>query len=378
MESYRRILTGHRPTGPRHIGHLAGTLNNWVRLQDSYQCFFLVADLHVLTTDFDHPERVHENSIGIVCDWLATGIDPEKSTLALQSAIPAHTQMQTLLSMLTTVTRLYRIPTYKEQVKELHLQPSLGLLAYPVLQAADIMIYKANAVPVGEDQLPHIELTREIARRFNQLYGETFPEPESLLSSTPRLPGTDNRTMHTSYGNAIFLRDSAEVTTQKVMSMYTDPTRIHATDPGHVEGNPVFIYHDVFNPNQEEVQELKERYRIGKVGDVEVKRRLAVVLNETLSPIRRRRETLTSHPDDVIDILKLGTLKAREITTAVIEEVQGKMGLINNLLSEISTQEAAKDKKNTNYSIFLSRQQVSQKAEISSTRQDIANLLYIP
>src|SRR5512142_3120630 len=274
-----RILTGHRPTGLRHIGHLKGTLETWASLQDSYDCYFLVADLHVLTTDFEHPQRVRENTLGIVLDWLAAGIDPNRATLVLQSAAPAHTQLDVLLGMLVTVSRLNRVPTYKEQIKELHLQPSLGLLSYPVLQAADILAYKATTVPVGEDQLPHIELTREIARRFNQLYGETFPEPEGLLSSTPRLPGIDNRTMHASYGNAIYLRDTPEETTRKVMIMYTDPTRIHANDPRHVEGNPAFAYHDAFSRNKAEVEELKERYRAGTVGDVEVKRRLAVVLN---------------------------------------------------------------------------------------------------
>jgi tryptophanyl-tRNA synthetase len=248
-----------------------GTLETWARLQDTYQCYFLIADLHVLTTDYEHPQRVRENSLGIVLDWLAAGIDPHRSTLVLQSGVSAHTQLNTLLGMLVTVSRLNRVPTYKEQVKELHLQPSLGLLGYPVLQAADILVYKANTVPVGEDQLPHIELTREVARRFNQLYGDTFPEPEGLLSATPRLPGTDNRTMHTSYGNAIFLRDTPAETTRKVMGMYTDPTRIHAEDPGHVEGNPVFAYLDAFSRDKAEVEELKERYRAGTVGDVDRK-----------------------------------------------------------------------------------------------------------
>lgn len=329
-----RILTGHRPTGPRHIGHLAGTLYNWVQLQRSYECFFLVADLHVLTTDFGHPDQVRQNSLGIVLDWLASGIDSEKSTLVLQSAAPAHAQLSTLFGMLVIVGRLTRVPTYKDQVKELHLQPSLGFLGYPVLQSADILAYKAHAVPVGEDQLPHIELTREIARRFNQLYGDTFPEPEGLLSATPRLPGTDNRTMHTSYGNAIFLQDTPEETTQKVMNMYTDPTRIHATDPGHVEGNPVFMYHDVFNPNKEEVDQLKERYRVGKVGDVEVKRKLASALNETLAPIRRRRAEYSARPDFVIDILRNGTERANQITSAVLAEVQEKMGLASRLFDQ--------------------------------------------
>jgi tryptophanyl-tRNA synthetase len=334
MAKKDRILTGHRPTGPRHIGHLAGTLENWRELQDTHECYFLVADLHVLTTDYAHPEKVRENTLGIVLDWLASGIDPARSTLVLQSAVQAHTQLSTLLGMLVTVSRLGRVPTYKEQVNELNLQPSLGLLAYPVLQAADILIYKANTVPVGEDQMPHIEVTREIARRFNQIYGQTFPEPEGLLSTTPRLPGVDNRTMHTSYGNAIFLRDTAEETTRKVMSMYTDPTRLRATDPGHVEGNPVFSYHDKFNPNREEVEALKERYRAGKVGDVEVKRRLAAALNEYLAPIRARREVLSARPDDVVDILRAGTGQARTLAEATLAEVQEKMGLASQLFSQ--------------------------------------------
>jgi tryptophanyl-tRNA synthetase len=332
MVNKGRILTGHRPTGPRHIGHLAGTLENWTRLQDEYECYFLVADLHVLTTDYAHPERVRENSFGIVLDWLAAGIDPDKSRLVLQSAAPEHTQLTTLLGMLVTVSRLGRVPTYKEQVKELHLQPTFGLLGYPLLQAADILAYKANAVPVGEDQMPHIELTREAARRFNQLYGETFPEPEGLLSSTPRLPGTDNRTMHTSYGNTIFLRDTAEETTRKVMDMYTDPTRLRATDPGHIEGNPVFVYHDTFNRNRAEVEDLKARYVVGKVGDVEVKRKLAAALNEYLAPIRARRAELEKRPDDVIDILREGTAAARALTGATLAEVQEKMGLVTGLI----------------------------------------------
>jgi len=345
----QRILTGHRPTGPRHIGHLKGTLENWARLQDTYECFFLIADLHVLTTDFEHPQRVRDNSLGIVLDWLAAGIDPKRSALVLQSAAPAHAQLETLLGMLVTVSRLNRVPTYKEQVKELHLQPSLGLLGYPVLQAADILVYKADTVPVGEDQLPHIELTREIARRFNQIYGDTFPEPEGLLSTTPRLPGTDNRTMHTSYGNAIFLRDTPEETTRKVMTMYTDPTRLHSSDPGHVEGNPVFAYHDAFNPNQAEVQDLKDRYVEGKVGDVEVKRKLATALNDYLAPIRRRREQFAARPDDVIDILRLGTDRARDLTNRTLAETQEKMGLATGLIEQMPVPHTGKHYPPENY-----------------------------
>lgn len=323
-----RILTGHRVTGPRHIGHLVGTLENWRRMQDIYDCYFLIADLHVLTTDYEHPEKIQNNILEVLADWVASGIDPQKSVIVQQSMVPAHAQLSLLFSMLVTVARLNRVPTYKEQTQQLNLNPSLGLLTYPVLQAADILIYKADVVPVGEDQLPHIELTREIARRFNQLYGETFPEPEGLLSPTPRLPGTDNRTMHSSYGNTILLKDSPEETTRKVMNMYTDPTRIHATDPGHVEGNPVFDYHDIFNPDKAQVQEFKERYRQGKIGDVEVKRRLAEVLNEYLAPIRQKRAELAAHPDDLRGILHEGTERARPLAEATLAEVETRMGLL--------------------------------------------------
>lgn len=326
----KRILTGHRPTGPRHIGHLVGTLENWTRLQDTHECFFLVADLHMLTTSHAQPEHIQDNILNMLADWLAAGIDPSRATIILQSIIPEHAQLSLLFSMLTTVARLERIPTYKEQIKELNLQPSLGLLTYPVLQAADILLYKAQVVPVGEDQLPHIELSREIARRYNQLYGKTFPEPDALLSKAARLPGVDNRTMHTSYGNAIYLRDSAEETTRKVMSMYTDPTRIHPTDPGHVEGNPVFAYQDIFNPDKAEVEDFKARYQEGKVGDVEVKQRLAEVLNAYLAPLRERRTKYISQPKMLLEVLFSGTVKAKFIAQQTLEEAHQKMGLMHS------------------------------------------------
>lgn len=322
-----RILTGHRTTGPRHIGHLVGTLQTWTKLQEAYECFFLLADLHTLTTDYTHPDQIRQNIIEVVTDWLAAGIDPDRSHLVLQSAVPEHSQLMLLFSMLVTESRLQRVPTFKEQVRELHLQPSLGLLTYPVLQAADILIYKADTVPVGEDQLPHLELTREIARRFNQLYGNTFPEPDAMLSSTPRLPGIDNRTMHTSYGNQIYLKDTPEETTRKIMSMYTDPTRIHPTDPGHVEGNPVFTYLDAFDPDKAGVAELKERYQAGTVGDVAVKRHLAEVLNAALAPIRERRNELAQHPSRVVEILREGTRRARPIAQETLSEAMDRMGL---------------------------------------------------
>jgi tryptophanyl-tRNA synthetase len=242
--------------------------------------------------------------------------------------------------MLAPVGRLERVPTYKDQVKELGLNPSLGLLAYPVLQAADILVYRAQAVPVGEDQLPHLELTREIARRFNQLYGEYFPEPEALLSAYPRLPGIDNRTMHTSYNNAIYLRDTPDETTRKVMRMYTDPTRIHASDPGHIQDNPVFTYLDIFDADKDRVVELKELYQKGEVGDVEVKHYLADVLNAALAEHRQRRKKIAAHPQDVLDILQSGSNRARIVARETHEVVMEKMGLRTGLsLSETFTQQ---------------------------------------
>jgi tryptophanyl-tRNA synthetase len=342
MEKKGRILTGHRATGPRHIGHLVGTLNTWVNLQDTYECFFLVADLHVLTTDYAHPEQIRHNTIEILADWLAVGIDPGRSTLVLQSAIPEHALLSLLLSMLAPVGRLERVPTYKEQIQQLHLNPSLGLLTYPVLQTADILLYKADTVPVGEDQLPHLELARELARRFNQLYSSTFPEPQALLSSTPRLPGLDNRTMHASYGNAIFIKDTPEETTQKVMQMYTDPTRIHPTDPGHVEGNPVFAYLDAFDPDTQGIRELKERYQAGKVGDIEVKRHLAQVMNQVLDPIRQRRAGLIARPQEMLEMLRFGTGRARLTAQETITQVMYSMGLTAGL--DLAEGAASQDK----------------------------------
>lgn len=331
MQKKGRILTGHRPTGPRHLGHLVGTLENWVNLQDSYQCYFLVADLHVLTTDYEHTARIRQNTIEIVTDWLAVGIDPERSTLVLQSAMPEHTLLSSLLGMLVTVARLERNPTYKEQVQQLNLNPSLGLLSYPVLQAADILLYQADTVPVGEDQLPHLELSRELARRFNLMYGILFPEPEALLSYQPRLPGIDNRTMHTSYGNAIFLKDTPEETTRKVMQMYTDPTRLHTDDPGHVEDNPVFTYLDIYDPDKETVDAMKAMYRGGKIGDVAVKKHLATVINTALAEVRQYRQALAARPQDILEILQIGTNRARPAAQAVLEEAMRRMGLTAGL-----------------------------------------------
>lgn len=325
MAKRGRILTGHRPTGPRHLGHLVGTLDTWKKLQDDHECLFLVADLHVLTTDYTHPQRIRANIETVVLDWLGAGLDPEKSTFVLQSAVPEHSELALLLSMLVPVARATRNPTYKQQVRELRLSPSLGLLAYPVLQAADILVYKAHAVPVGQDQLPHLEMTREIARSFNRLYGKTFPEPEPILSEVPRLPGTDGRTMHTSYGNTIPLAGSPEEIQTKVLSLVTDPSRIHAKDPGHPEVCLAFAYHRTFDPNR--AGEVEELCRKGWIGCVPCKRELAALLIETLEPFRKTRTRWRGREDELWSLLGEGSERARSIAQATLAEVKQKMGL---------------------------------------------------
>lgn len=320
-----RLLTGDRPTGRLHLGHYVGTLANRVRLQDEYDCFFLVADLHLLTTRLENLGEIRENIREIVLDYLGVGIDPSRSTIVLQSLVPQTAELQLIFSMLVSVPRLQRVPTLKDVMRDLHIQqPSLGLLGYPVLQAADILIVRGEIVPVGKDQASHLEVTREIARRFNEQFNEVFPEPDTLIGEVGTLPGTDGKAkMSKSLDNAVYLSDDAATVTRKVMGMYTDPTRIHPTDPGHVEGNPVFIYHDAFNADKGEVEELKARYRSGKVGDVEVKRRLAAALNAFLDPIRERRAKYGI--DDVDGIIVEGSKKARVIAQETIDLVRRAM-----------------------------------------------------
>lgn len=331
MITRRRILTGDRPTGKLHLGNYVGTLANRVKLQDEYECFFLVADLHMLTTRVE-PEMLRETSQNIrdvVLDNLSAGIDPERSTYCLQSEVPAIPEMQLLFSMLVTVPRLQRVPTLKEVMHNLDIeQPSMGLLSYPVLQAADILCVRANLVPVGKDQASHLEVTREIARRFNSLYGETLPEPDTLIGDVPTLVGTDGQAkMSKSLGNAIYLTDDAKTVEQKVRGMYTDPNRVRADIPGRVEGNPVFIYHDAFNPNVDEVNDLKERYRQGKVGDVEVKKKLAAAINAFLEPIRERRAALERNPRIVEEVLSAGSERARREGDETVRMMKDAMGL---------------------------------------------------
>ncbi|MHB1131908.1 MAG: tryptophan--tRNA ligase [Chloroflexota bacterium] len=323
------ILTGDRPTGRLHIGHYVGTLQNRVRLQGSYRCFFIIADLHMLTTKFEHLEEVGRNVRELVLDYLSVGIDPNKATIYLQSLVPEVTELFTIFSMLVTVPRLQRVPTLKEVMRDLAINtPSLGLLSYPVLQAADILMVRANLVPVGKDQASHVEVTRELAQRFNSIYGEVFPVPEALIGDVPTLPGTNGLAkMSKSLDNAVYLSDEPDQVRRRVMGMYTDPTRIHATDPGHVEGNPVFAYHDAFNPNKEEVADLKARYREGRVGDVEVKRRLAAALLDFLAPIQERRRQFERQPELIESIVRAGSAAARNEAQLTLQAVKDAMGL---------------------------------------------------
>lgn len=324
-----RILTGDRPTGKLHLGHYVGTLRNRVKLQDEYECFFIVADYHVLTTRLEELREIEQNIREVVLDSLSVGIDPERSTIFLQSLVPEIPQLHLLFSMMVSVPRLQRVPNLKEVMRDLKLETaSYGLLGYPVLQAADILVVKGDLVPVGKDQASHIEITREVARRFNELYGPVFPEAQALIGEVATLVGTDGKAkMSKSLGNAIFLSDDAKTVEKRVMSMYTDPTRIHATDPGHVAGNPVFIYHDAFNPDRDEVNDLKKRYRAGRVGDVEVKKKLARALNQFLEPIRERRAHYEERPGLVDDIIREGSQRVKKIAAQTLAEARGAMGV---------------------------------------------------
>ena len=326
----KRILTGVRPTGALHLGHYVGALENWVRLQDEYDCFFLIADYQALGDHLDDIEGIRRSVLEVGLDWLSVGLDPDRSTFVVQSYVPEHAELAMLLSMLTPLGMLERNPTLKAEREQVEAKGlSVGFYTYPVSQVADILLPKAHLVPVGEDQLPHIEMTREIARRFNNNYGDVFPEPQSMVGRVARLPGTDGQAkMSKSLGNVIYLSDDEDTVKRKVRGMYTDPTRIHATDPGHVEGNPVFDYHEAFNADKAEVEELKERYRAGKVGDVEVKKRLASALNAFLDPIRERRAPYEERPELVREALIEGSRQAQKVAQATMAEVRERMGIL--------------------------------------------------
>jgi tryptophanyl-tRNA synthetase len=325
----RVVVSGMRPTGKLHLGHLVGALQNWVTLQAQYDCYYFVADWHALTSDYADTSGVVEAGLDNVADWIAAGIDPERSTLFIQSLVPEHAELYLLLQMVTPIPWLERVPTYKEQMEQLAQKDltSIGFLGYPLLQTADVIIYNAHFVPVGEDQVPHLEFSREVVRRFHNFYGEVFVEPQALLTPTPRLPGLDNRKMSKSYGNTIDLTDSPEAVVAKVRQMYTDPKRVRADIPGTVEGNPVFVYHDAFNPNREEVEDLKTRYRAGKVGDVEVKTKLAAAVNAVLDPIRARRAALMARPGYLREVLDAGSARARAVAQETMARVRAAVNL---------------------------------------------------
>ncbi len=322
-----RILSGMRPTGKLHLGNYLGALQNWVALQDSSENFHMVADWHALTTDYENVAQIAPNTIEMVTDWLAAGIDPERSPVFIQSRVKEHAELHLLFSMLVTTSRLERNPTVKEQVRDLHLEQTMsyGHLGYPVLQAADILLYKANLVPVGEDQVPHVEVTREIARKFNALYGEVFPVPEAKLTHFPRLPGLDGKRMSKSLGNTVLLSDTPEEIEAKIRTSYTDPKKLRVNDPGNPDGCVVFAYHRAFNA--EHAPHIDALCRAGKLGCVADKKDLSRILADRLAPFRERRRELESKPEKVLEALRYGEEKARAIAEQTMREVREAMRL---------------------------------------------------
>ncbi len=318
----KRILSGIRPTGKLHIGNYFGAVANWVSLQEQHECFFMIADWHVLTTDYDAKSVISDTVNDVAIDLLASGIDPAKCTLFVQSRISAHAELSLILSMITPLAWLERNPTYKEQIQELQGRElhTHGFLGYPVLQAADILLYSADAVPVGEDQLPHIELTREIVRRFNYIYGELLKEPQALLTQTPKLPGTDGRKMSKSYDNCIYLSDTRAEVEKKVKTMFTDPARQRRHDPGHPEICPVFSYHKVFGT--EGIGDIKQGCETAAIGCTDCKKRLLEKLFPFMDQIAGRRKIYCENKDEVSNILHAGTLAARAVAHGVLNKVR--------------------------------------------------------
>lgn len=320
------VLTGDRPTGKLHLGHYAGSLQSRVKLQDQYDtCFYMVADIQALTDNADNPEKVRRNVLEVALDNLAVGLDPKKTTFFIQSQIPEIAELTVLFLNLVTLARLKRNPTVKNEMKQKGYGEDVpvGFLAYPVSQAADILFCKSTIIPVGEDQLPVIEQANEIVEKFNALYGKTFSKIEPALSDVPRLVGIDGNTKASkSLGNAIFLDDSPEEIGRKVMLMYTDPGHIHTSDPGKIEGNVVFSYLDIFDPDKKEVGKLKKQYRTGGLGDIVVKKRLIGVLENIIGPIRSRRRELAKNPDYVLNVLKEGTEKVQKIAKETMKDVR--------------------------------------------------------
>jgi tryptophanyl-tRNA synthetase len=323
MAVKKRILSGMRPTGPLHLGNLHGALLNWVQMQDQYDCFYFIADWHALTSDYENTDKITGYVREMMIDWLSVGLSPEKSTLFVQSHIKEHAELFLLLSMITPVPWLERNPTYKDQIVQLSNKDlsTFGFLGYPVLQAADIIMYKANGVPVGIDQVPHVEITREIARRFNYLYGEVFPEPDSILTKTPKILGTDRRKMSKSYNNAIYLGDSPENIRKTVATMITDPQRARKSDPGNPEVCNVFEFHKIYTDIDTQ-QRIDKDCRSAQIGCVECKKIMAENLIKALGPIREKRIFYMEQPELVKEIIKTGSDKARAVASRTMEEVR--------------------------------------------------------
>ncbi len=324
----KRVLSGMRPTGKLHLGNYVGALQNWVRMQDKYECFFMVADWHALTTDYADTSQVKENSLEVAYDWLAAGLDPVKSVIFIQSHVPAHAELHLLLSMITPLGWLERVPTYKEQrdnIKDKDLG-TYGFLGYPLLQAADILAYKADAVPVGEDQVAHVELTREVARRFNGFYGDVFPEPQALLTPAAKLPGTDGRKMSKSYGNTILLADPEPVVRQKLKTMVTDPARVRRSDPGNPDVCPVGDLHKIFS-SKETLAKVYDGCRSAGIGCIECKGWAADALVQLLNPIQERRKKFEENPRLAWDILEDGTRRAAAAAGETMKDVRAAMGM---------------------------------------------------
>ena len=327
----KRVLSGMRSTGKLHLGNYVGALDNWVRMQDEYECFFCVVDWHALTTDYADTSRIKENSLEVALDWFAAGLDPEKSVIFIQSHVPVHAELHLLLSMITPLGWLERVPTYKEQrenIKDKDLG-TYGFLGYPVLQAADILMYKANVVPVGEDQVAHVELTREITRRFNGFYGkrtDVFPEPQSLLTRAPKLPGTDGRKMSKSYGNAILLTDPEPVLRQKLKTMVTDPARVRRSDPGNPDVCPVGDLHKIFS-DRATMDKVNAGCRSAGIGCIECKSWAADALVQLLNPMQERRKKFEENPRLAWDILEAGSERARKVAAQTMIDVRASMGM---------------------------------------------------
>jgi len=327
MSNKKRILTGIRPTGALHLGHYVGALHNWISLQDEYDCNFLIADYQALSDHFHEIDLIKTSVIEVTLDWLSVGLDPEKSNFVIQSYVPEHAELSMLLSFITPLGMLERNPTLKGELDSLPVERrSAGFYNYPISQIADILLPRAHLVPVGEDQAPHLEMSREIARKFNRMYGDVFPEPETLIGKVGRLSGTDGKgKMSKSQGNVILLSDSKEVVDKKVKGMYTDPNRVRADIPGKVEGNPLFQYLDAFTSNDKNVEDFKKRYLEGNIGDVEIKNYLANILNEFLEPIREKRKYFESNMKLVEEALDKGVENARKSANETMELVRDKM-----------------------------------------------------